>query len=100
MSAKYSQLQNIFFIVTDIIVKAGVKVDVKWYTFSGAKSSGKVSGALTSGPTKSHKEEPIYIRQDGQPASFRDGDLLLWGSSSTSVDGFASFVGFGKAGQK
>ena len=86
-------------IVTDVIVKVGIKADTKWYTFSGAKSTGKVSGALTSGQTKNHKEEPIYIRQDGQPASFRDGDLLLWGDSSTSVVGFTSFVGFGKAGR-
>jgi len=64
----------------------------KWYQFSGAKGTGKESGELTS-----KQGEPVYLRQDGHPASLRGDDLVIW--KENAVEGFTQFVGFGKAGK-
>lgn len=82
-----------------IVVNVKVISKTKWYLFSGARNSAHESGILTSSATENHKEEPIYIAQDGKPASLRNNELVMWGQDSTSVRGFKTFVGFGKAGK-
>lgn len=90
---------SIFGVMSTIIHHSpSMIVDMTPY-FAGARNEDKVSGMLTSAETESHKEEPIYISQDGKPASMRDNKLLPWGKKTTFVRGFKTFVGFGKAGK-